>query len=87
MSEDWDQARTIQASEIAEYIACHRQWWLRRVQGVLPIETGRMAFGRDAHDAHNRLLARAARNERWIFLLVTAAVALAVFALFLWLFG
>ncbi len=45
-------ARLIRASEIGEYVFCHRAWWLRVVEGHTPAERGQLAAGTRRHRAH-----------------------------------
>jgi CRISPR/Cas system-associated exonuclease Cas4 (RecB family) len=79
MSEEWQQARQIEASEIGDYLYCRRQWWLWRVHGVSHTEMERMEAGIRAHARHNALLQRAERNENLFYLLVMITVAVLVF--------
>ena len=81
MSEDWKDASLIRASEIGEYVYCHRQWWLKRVEGVRPARTERMQAGTRFHQEHLDLVKRAARNEKLIFVMIVAAVSLLALAL------
>ncbi|MEK9164664.1 MAG: hypothetical protein AAB342_04830, partial [Chloroflexota bacterium] len=46
--------RTIRASEIGEYVYCHRAWWLRHVQGRESANAREMALGTRAHAHHGR---------------------------------
>jgi CRISPR/Cas system-associated exonuclease Cas4 (RecB family) len=45
-------ARLIRASEIGEYVFCHRAWWLRIVEGYTPADHGQLAAGTRRHRAH-----------------------------------
>jgi CRISPR/Cas system-associated exonuclease Cas4 (RecB family) len=45
-------ARLIRASEIGEYVFCHRAWWLRVVEGHTPANRERLAAGTRRHRAH-----------------------------------
>ncbi len=67
-------SRVIRASEIGEYIYCHRAWWLGRVQGVENANRAQLDAGIVRHRAHGELVQRADRLRR-------AAVALALVAL------
>jgi hypothetical protein len=44
--------RTIRASEIGEYVYCHRAWWLRHVEGHASANTRQMEAGSAAHARH-----------------------------------
>jgi hypothetical protein len=46
--------RLIRASEIGEYVFCHRAWWLRHVQGYTSTHVREMAAGTAAHSRHGR---------------------------------
>lgn len=72
----------IDAAEIGEYSYCHRQWWLRHVEGIKPLETVRLAQGTAYHQTHWQLVRRAARNRR---LLPVVVVALLTVLLLVWL--
>lgn len=66
----------IDASEIGEYSYCHRQWWLRRVEGIAPLEVARMEQGTAYHRQHWQLVHKAARNERLVPVLVVAVLSI-----------
>lgn len=86
MSQDWKDASQIRASEIGEYLYCHRQWWLKRVEGVRPPVTERLMAGTRHHQEHSQLMKRAARNEKLLPVLIVALVTLVALA-FLMMFG
>ncbi len=44
----------IRASEIGEFVYCHRAWWLRQVRGEISAHGQEMAAGHAAHTAHGR---------------------------------
>ncbi len=50
-------ARLIRASEIGEYVYCHRAWWLRVVEGRVPDNQARLRAGTAAHRRHGRGIA------------------------------
>lgn len=64
----------IRASEIGEYVWCHRAWWLGRVVGVPNANRAQMEAGTERHRAHGQRVQRA-------ILLQYAAVGLAVIAI------
>jgi CRISPR/Cas system-associated exonuclease Cas4 (RecB family) len=70
--------KVIRASEIGEYVYCHRAWWLRHVQGLASANARELTEGTAAHAAHGRRLSLSV-VLRWL-----AAAAVAV-ALLLWL--
>lgn len=70
--------RVIRASEVGEYVYCHRAWWLRQVQGLRSANVQVMAEGTAAHAAHGRLVFVGV-------VLRVLAVAAIVLALLLWL--
>jgi len=49
----------IRASEIGEYMHCHRAWWLGRVQGVENANRAVMEAGTERHRAHGQRVWRA----------------------------
>jgi hypothetical protein len=63
--------RVIRASEIGEYVFCHRAWWLHHVQGLASANVREMSAGAAAHAGHGRLVGLA---------LVLRALALIAFA-------
>ncbi len=46
------QRHMIAASEIAEYVYCHRAWWLHHVQGKQPAGYERRKRGTALHQQH-----------------------------------
>jgi CRISPR/Cas system-associated exonuclease Cas4 (RecB family) len=74
----------IRASEIGEYIYCHRAWWLRHVQGVEPENLAVLERGRKAHGRHARRVERVALATLAARLLVLVAAILLIAAFALW---
>ena len=70
--------RIIRASEIGEYIFCHRAWWLDRVQGVEPVNRDQMQAGMARHAAHGRAVRRAELLRRAALTFFALALVLAV---------
>ena len=70
--------RVIRASEIGEYVYCHRAWWLRHVQGLASANTRELAAGTAAHAGHGRLVGVAAALRLLALLLFIAAVVVIV---------
>ena len=68
----------IRASEIGEYVYCHRAWWLRRVQGLEPANWQALADGTAAHARHGRQVLAA-------LILRALALAAVVLAVLVWL--
>ena len=68
--------RVIRASEIGEYIYCHRAWWLGRVKGVENANRAQMDAGVLRHLAHGRAVRRAEVLQRVAFALALLAVVL-----------
>ena len=64
-------ARLIRASEVGEYVFCHRAWWLRRIEGLAPANRARLEAGTARHSRHGLRVA-ASRG-----LLVAGLLALA----------
>ncbi len=50
-------ARLIRASEVGEYVFCHRAWWLRAVAGLTPEKRERLARGTRLHRSHGTRVA------------------------------
>ncbi len=74
--------RIIRASEIGEYLYCHRAWWLRHVQGFESSNQGVMAEGTEAHAGHGRLVGVAAALRAMALLLFVLALLLVLAQLF-----
>ncbi len=66
--------RVIRASEIGEYVFCHRAWWLRRVQGYESANVQEMAAGTGVHAQHGRALWAASAMRVAAFMLIVIAV-------------
>lgn len=66
----------VTASELGEYLYCHRQWWLKREYGLESRHEERLAEGIEYHERHGKLVVRAARYRLWIYLLLTAAASI-----------
>ncbi len=81
MGEDWKDTRKIRASEIGDYLYCNRRWWLKRVQGVRPPITERMAAGTQYPQPHLELVKRATRNKKLIPVVIAALVTLLMLTL------
>ena len=70
----------IRASEIGEYVFCHRAWWLRHVEGYESANTRQMEAGTAAHARHGRTVGLGATLRSLAVLLVLAAIAVAVWS-------
>ena len=70
-----DGNRIIRASEIGEYVFCHRAWWLHQIQGVESANRELMSAGMLHHQAHGRAVIRSNVLQR-------AALAFFAFAVF-----
>ncbi len=44
--------RFIRASEVGDYVYCHRAWWLRQVEGLVPEHRERLQRGTVHHTRH-----------------------------------
>lgn len=73
--------RTIRASEIGEYVFCHRAWWLRHVQGYQSANVRELAEGAAAHATHGRLVSAASGLRALAILLFVVALVVAVLSL------
>jgi hypothetical protein len=71
-----NESRVIRASEIGEYIYCHRAWWLGRVKGVENANRVQMDAGIVRHRAHGKAVRRAELLQRAALLLALLAVGI-----------
>lgn len=55
------ESNVLQASEIGEYVYCHRAWWLGRVLGVPHANRDALEAGVKGHCAHGSAVRRASR--------------------------
>lgn len=67
--------QVIRASEIGEYVYCHRAWWLRH-QGYESVNTREMAAGTAMHERHGRAVAVAGCLAGLAYVVIGAAVVL-----------
>lgn len=74
--------RLIRASEVAQYVFCHRAWWLAAVQGIPSANVRELEAGEIGHARHGRSvsLARALRAVAYLALVL----ALITGAIWLW---
>lgn len=73
--------KTIRASELGEYVFCHRAWWLRQVQGYESANVRELAEGTAAHATHGRLVSAAWGLRALAILLFVVALIVAVLSL------
>ncbi len=66
--------RVVRASEIGEYVFCHRAWWLHQVQGETSANARELAEGTARHAQHGRQVGLAAGLRTLAVLLLLAAV-------------
>jgi hypothetical protein len=52
----------IRASEIGQYVFCHRAWWLGSVRGYRPANDAALSAGLGAHMRHGHAVAA---GQRW----------------------
>ena len=62
----------IRASEIGQYLFCHRAWWLGTVQGHRPANEAALGAGTQAHLHHGRAVAASQRWQRVGYTLLVA---------------
>jgi hypothetical protein len=72
--------RVIRASEVGEYVFCHRAWWLHQVQGEQSANTRDMAEGTARHARHGRQVSLAVGLRALAVLLLVAALVALVLA-------
>lgn len=68
--------RPIRASEVGEYVFCHRAWWLRHTRGLTSANVRALEAGTAAHAGHGRRVALALALRALAVLLLVAALAL-----------
>lgn len=66
--------RVIRASEVGEYVFCHRAWWLHQVQGHASENVRELAEGTARHARHGRQVSLAAALRALALLLLLAAL-------------
>ena len=79
-----DDLRILRASEIGEYVFCHRAWWLDRVRGIESSNREQLDSGAAQHAAHGRAVQRAdslRRAARFCFLFALLFAVLLFFTL------
>jgi hypothetical protein len=77
-----DVERVLRASEIGEYVFCHRAWWLHWVQGLESANRAKMLSGVAQHADHGQAIRRAERLQRAAFVFLVLAILLVVACLF-----
>ena len=70
--------RVLRASEIGEYVFCHRAWWLHRVQGLESANRAQMQAGTAKHIEHGRAVRRADTMRRAAIILFVIAIFFAL---------
>lgn len=73
--------RIIRASEIGEYVFCHRAWWLHHIQGVESANRVAMQFGVTRHHQHGRAVQRALWLHQAALVCAGLAIVCAVVAI------
>jgi hypothetical protein len=73
--------RVIRASEVGEYVFCHRAWWLRHTRGLESANVRALAEGTAAHAGHGRRVALSAALRGLAVLVFVAALAALALAL------
>jgi CRISPR/Cas system-associated exonuclease Cas4 (RecB family) len=73
-------SRVIRASEIGEYVYCHRAWWLGRVKGVPNANRAQLDAGIVRHRAHGQSVQRADSLQRaaWVLILIAVVIAISL---------
>jgi len=76
MSYQW-----IRASEIGEYVYCHRAWWLKRVRGLQSGHIRQLQAGQRHHRRHGVQVRKVSWMRKLAYVLIFFVVAIAVFQL------
>ena len=71
MSQD---KRVIRASEIGEYVFCHRAWWYHYVVGLASANREQMQAGTIKHVEHGQQVQRADLFRNAAFILLAVAI-------------
>lgn len=66
--------RVIRASEIGEYVFCHRAWWLHHLQGHASANVQELAAGTAVHARHGRFVGFASILRTLAILFIVAAI-------------
>lgn len=74
MSYQW-----IRASEITDYLYCHRAWWLKRAHGVQPHNVRQLEAGTRYHEENGRFIQRIIWKRRLAYSLLFCVVTFVVF--------
>lgn len=74
MPERYNNDDVIRASEVGEYVHCHRAWWLGRVQGVENANHAVMEAGTERHRAHGQRVQRATMMQTAAMILIVVAI-------------
>ena len=70
--------RVLRASEIGEYVFCHRAWWLHRVQGLESANRAQMEAGTVKHVEHGKAVQHADAMRRAAIMLFAIAIIFAL---------
>ncbi len=73
-----ERSRVIRASEIGEYLYCHRAWWLGRVKGAENANRAQLDAGVARHRAHGQRVRQGERLQRAALVLALAAALIAI---------
>lgn len=74
MSYQW-----IRASEITDYLYCHRAWWLKRARGVQPQNVRELEVGTRYHQENGRLIQQIIWKRRLAYGVLFCVVTFVVF--------
>lgn len=66
----------IRASEIGEFVYCHRAWWLKRVEGIASRSVRQLERGTTFHESHERQVRTAGRLQTSALFLIIVGVML-----------
>ena len=71
----------VNASELGEYLYCHRAWWYKNVRSLKSENILRMHSGRKFHTVHSKRVRRLPWLRGFAYVLIFFALLIALFQL------
>jgi hypothetical protein len=69
------------ASELGEYLYCHRAWWYKNIRSLKSANARRMQSGTKFHARHDRRVRRLPWLRSLAYVLIFVAILISVFQL------